>query len=238
MSTPGGIDDLVTEDTPFVPEDDTYHDSLDDPYWVETNWWCWNIPERRIGCWLHAGYHTNRNQVTWRVFVWDPSGSDPGRLPYYANHPDVPMPEGADLRDITFPDGGFSVKMLKPLMDYQVTFADTDANFAIEMEHRSVHPPHRFTPGAWRVYTTMYFALSSTFLKRRFLWRAARSPSPRKSWPGSRRGAAAGGREEQLRTSPLPRVGGDAACSASMCSRSCWWRCGARRRCSGRRWKL
>ena len=29
----------VTEDTPFVPEDDTFHRASDDPYWFETNWW-------------------------------------------------------------------------------------------------------------------------------------------------------------------------------------------------------
>ena len=137
----------ITADTPFVPEDDTYHSASDDPQWFETNWWSLNIPERRIGAWLHAGYHANSGQVTWRVFVWDPSGSDPGRLAYYKARPNVAMPPDPDLRDITFPEGGYSVKMLKPLMDYHVAYADAEADFAIEFEHRSVHPPRRFTPG-------------------------------------------------------------------------------------------
>jgi hypothetical protein len=137
----------VTEETPFVPADDTYHRVSDDPYEFETNWWSLNIPERRIGAWLHAGYHTNRGEVSWRVFVWDPSGADPGRLAYYKNVPNVPMPAEADLRDLTFPGGGYSVKMLTPLMDYAVGYSDPDADFALEFEHRSVHPPHRFTPG-------------------------------------------------------------------------------------------
>ena len=141
------VTDEVTEDTPFVPEDDTYHDPMDDPYWVETTWWCFNVPERRLGMWLHAGYHANRNEVTWRVFAWDPSGTDPARMAYFRSRSDVPMPDTPDLRDITFPQGGFSVKMLKPLMDYQVAYRDDDADFAVEFEHRSVHPPQRFTPG-------------------------------------------------------------------------------------------
>jgi hypothetical protein len=139
--------ETVTEDTPFVPDDDTYHTASDDLYWFETTWWCFNIPERRIGCWLHAGYHTNRGEVTWRVFVWDPRGADPGRLAYYRNVPNAAMPAGPDLRDLTFPEGGFRVQMLTPLMDYAVTYADPDADFGIELHHRSVHPPHRFTPG-------------------------------------------------------------------------------------------
>jgi hypothetical protein len=141
-------DEHVTEDTPFAPEDDTYHaPTTDDPYWVETTWWSLNIPERRLGLWLHAGYHANRGTVSWRVFAWDPSGGDRARLAYYVNKPDVEMPSDPDLRDITFPAGGFGVKMLKPLMDYHVSYADPDAAFAVEFEHRSVHPPRRFTPG-------------------------------------------------------------------------------------------
>jgi hypothetical protein len=137
----------ITQDTPFVPADDTYHEPKADPYWVETTWWSLNIPERRIGAWLHAGYHATRGAVTWRVFVWDPRGADPGRLAYYRNAPDVPMPPDPDLRDITFPGGGFSVTMISPLMDYHVGYRDAAADFAIDFEHRSVHPPHRFTPG-------------------------------------------------------------------------------------------
>jgi hypothetical protein len=139
-------DATVTEETPFVPEDDTYHLAHDDPYWVETTWWSVNIPERRIGMWLHAGHHVNRGTVTWRVFAWDPSGADPGRLAYY-KLTEAEMAPGADLRDIQFPNGGFGVKMLRPLMDYHITYADPERDFAIDFEHRSVHPPHRFTPG-------------------------------------------------------------------------------------------
>lgn len=149
------IDPTITEDTPFVPEDDTYHVPTDDPLWFETTWWSFSVPERRMGGWLHAGRSTNRGTATWRVFLWDPRGADPSRMAYHKMVTDVPMGDGAgpdathsvDLRDITFPGGGFSVKMLDPLMNYQVTYADPDAPISIELEHRSVHPPHRFTPG-------------------------------------------------------------------------------------------
>lgn len=137
----------ITEDTPFVPEDDTYHRLSDDPFEIETTWWSFNVPERGLGGWLHAGYRPNRGQVTWRVFVWDPTGADPGRLAYYKRADDVPMEAGQDLRDIRFPGGGFGVRMLTPLIDYHVSYGDPGRDFAVELEHRSVHPPHRFTPG-------------------------------------------------------------------------------------------
>lgn len=138
----------ITADTPFTPEDDSYHrPATDDLYWTETTWWSFNIPERRIGGWLHAAHHPNRGTVTWRVFTWDPSGADLGRLAYYRTAVDAPMPPDPDLRDITFPRNGFGVKRLRPRMDYEVTYSDPAADFALAFQHHGVHPPRRFTPG-------------------------------------------------------------------------------------------
>jgi hypothetical protein len=119
----------------------------DDPYETETNWWALNWPGRRMGAWLHAGYHPNRGKVTTRVFVWDEKGADPARLAYYKNIADVDMPAGADLRDITFPGGGFHLKMRKPLMEYEVDYADPERDFSIAFTFKAAHAPHRFTPG-------------------------------------------------------------------------------------------
>jgi hypothetical protein len=139
----------ITADTPFSADDDTFHTPPDDnPYWAETTWWSFNVPERKIGGWLHATCHTNRGTVTWRVYVWEPTGARPNELAYYRISPDIPMaPTDNDLRDITFPGGGFSVKMLEALMDYCISYADHDADFAVAFEHRGVHPPRRYTPG-------------------------------------------------------------------------------------------
>jgi hypothetical protein len=138
---------MITQDTPFIDADDTYHRLSDNPLDLETNWWAINIPERRIGAWIHAAYYPNGNKVRWRIFAWDDKGADPARLAYYKCMEDVPMPPDPDMRDITYPQGGYSLKMLKPLMDYHVAYKDNDANFAVEFEFRAAHPPHRFTPG-------------------------------------------------------------------------------------------
>ncbi len=139
-------DSAITHDTPFVPEDDTFHRLSDDPYETETNWWAFNWPERKMGCWVHAAVKPNRGEVTWRIFVWDEQAADPLRLAYYRNVT-APMPDGADLRDIEFPAGGYRLKMLKPLMEYAVHYEDRDNNFALDFEFKAVHPPRRATPG-------------------------------------------------------------------------------------------
>lgn len=138
---------MIDESTPFTPEDDNYHVPSDDPYEYESTWWSLNVPERRLGLWLHAGRHSNRGTATWRVFAWDPSGAYPAQLAYYKLVNEAPMEPNPDLRDVTFPQGGFSVKMLRPLTDYAISYADPEVGFAVDIEHHSVHPPHRFTPG-------------------------------------------------------------------------------------------
>ena len=49
----------ITQDTPFTEADDQYHPLSDNPLDLETNWWSINIPQRRIGIWLHAAYYPN-----------------------------------------------------------------------------------------------------------------------------------------------------------------------------------
>src|SRR5690606_25893314 len=139
----------ITQDTPFTPDDDTFHILSDDPYETETNWWAFNVPERKLGCWVHAAVKPNQGEhgkVTWRIFVWDEKGADPMRLAYYRNVT-ADMPAGADLRDITFPAGGYSLKMRKPLMEYAVSYSDPARDFALDFEFKAFHAPRRATPG-------------------------------------------------------------------------------------------
>lgn len=147
--TVGGQRDVVTADTPFLPADDNFHVSPDDnPFWAETTWWSFNVPERRLGGWLHAQFNTTRGTVTWRVYVWDPSGARSDELRYFRMESEVPMDDPTpDLRRITIPGGGFSVEMLRPLRDYRVEFSDLQADFAVRFTFEGVHDPRRYTPG-------------------------------------------------------------------------------------------
>src|SRR5215217_4829196 len=119
-----------TRSLEFTAADDGYHALSGDPYETETNWWSWNVPERRIGGWIHTPYYFNRKTVTWRIFVWGPDGYDPARMAYYRKVEEAPMPDQPDLRDITFPGGGYSLKMLEPGMKYHLQYADEARDFA------------------------------------------------------------------------------------------------------------
>jgi hypothetical protein len=145
----------------FTPEDDGYHQLSDDPYETETNWWSFNIPERKIGCWIHAPYYPNRNAVTWRIFAWDDEGFDPARMAYFRKVEEAAMPDAPDLRDITFPGDkagpGYSLKMIEPGMKYHLLYEDASRGFALDFTHTGLHEPHRFPPGKPPFMQTPHF---------------------------------------------------------------------------------
>src|SRR3546814_11188120 len=87
----------MADDLAFKPEDDRYHPLSDDPYETETNWWSFNIPERKIGCWIHAPYYPNRKSVTWRIFAWDDEGYDTERGAYSRKGEAETTPDAHDL---------------------------------------------------------------------------------------------------------------------------------------------
>lgn len=136
-----------TDPYAFKPEDDCYHPLSDDPYETETNWWSWNVPERGIGGWIHTPYYPNRKTMTSRIFCWDPSGWDQARMAYYRKVEEAAMPDNPDLRDITFPGIGYSLKMLEPGMKYHLFYEDKDRDFGLDFVFTGAHPPRRFEPG-------------------------------------------------------------------------------------------
>lgn len=110
-----------------TPEDDAFHDDFegsDHPWWMETFWTSFNLPERKMGGWFYnqvlknQGEHGLNNGGAW---VWD--ASDASALYERYDH-GLAMPPGPrDLRDIALPNGN-RIKQLVPNMKYHMTYSD------------------------------------------------------------------------------------------------------------------
>ena len=156
----------------FKLEDDCYHQLSDDPYETETNWWSWNVPERKIGGWIHTPYYPNRKTVTSRIFCWGPDGYDQARMAYYRKVDEVPVPATPDLRDVTFPGIGYSLKMLEPGMKYHLQYEDRDRDFALDLIRKSAK-----TASARLQFCRLAFGAAGSAGGSRSAWSSAcRSP--------------------------------------------------------------
>ncbi len=128
----------------FTPEDDNFHAAPADETWfTETSWFSFNVPERKMGGWFYAWVRPNLGNCGGGFFVWDDKGTEPWSIPYYKYQHTQPLPEERDLRDFSFPEG-YSVKMIEPLMKYELSFADRDL-VKIDCVFDALFPPHGYT---------------------------------------------------------------------------------------------
>ena len=133
-------------DHPFTAIDDDFHVATPgDPWFTETSWFSFNVPQRKMGCWLYGWARRNMNNAGGGVFVWDPSATEPWNLPYYNYQYTQPLPEHYDLRDFTFPQG-YSVKVIEPLTRYHLRYRDREA-ISIDAIFTALFPPHAFAHG-------------------------------------------------------------------------------------------
>lgn len=114
-----GYDDLLT------PEDDDFHQPNDHPWWHETCFFYFSVPERKVGCWLYNYIRPNIGVAGGGCWVWDDKTFFHMEAPYYACYSALPLPAERDLRDFRFPSG-VGVKVLEPLTTYHLTHVDRD----------------------------------------------------------------------------------------------------------------
>ena len=133
------------------PDDELHPPTSDDPFWGETSWWAFSVPERKLAAWFYPLVRTNQDVCSAAVFVWDHTGDTPWDCRYFKQFWHLPMPDGP-LSDCTFANG-ISYKVLEPQMAYQLKYADPDAvdgvsGIAIDVTFRAVMDPlHTQTSG-------------------------------------------------------------------------------------------
>ena len=81
----------------FTAADDDFHDEqLSDRWWEsETNWFSWNVPERRMGGWTYGQARPNARLCNGGVWVWDDTAALSWDLPYHVHYSGLQLPDRA-----------------------------------------------------------------------------------------------------------------------------------------------
>ena len=82
------------------PDDRFHPPSSDDPYWTETCWFTFAVPERKLSAQLYPFFRPNQGVTSCGAFVWDDGASERWRCLYSKNLWHVPLPADADLTDL------------------------------------------------------------------------------------------------------------------------------------------
>lgn len=112
-----------------------------DPYWNESCWFSFSIPEKEIHAMVYFFFRPNMNLLMGGPIVWDGTGAHTWDCLYYDWHHFQTIPEGAqkfDFRSHT----SLEVRVVEPQRQYRLAYDQPD--FKLDLLWTGLEPPHHF----------------------------------------------------------------------------------------------
>ncbi|HET6963775.1 MAG TPA: hypothetical protein VFH58_03320 [Acidimicrobiales bacterium] len=126
---------------PAHPDDEFHPADTDDPYWTETCWFTFAVPERRLSGQLYPFFRPNQRVCAAAAYVWDDAGDQPWNVRYAKNFWHLPLPE-QPLSDISLPNG-IRYRCVEPQHRYELSYDDPDGDdLTIRLTYTSVARPN------------------------------------------------------------------------------------------------
>jgi hypothetical protein len=116
------------------PDDEFHPPTSDDPYWTETCWFTFTVPERRLSGQLYPFFRPNQGVLAAGAFFWDHTGGTPADILHARQFWHLPIPD-QPLSDIAL-GNGITYRVVEPLRRYALTYDDPDAT---EPAARAIH---------------------------------------------------------------------------------------------------
>lgn len=131
---------VVVLDPSAHPDDNFHVPDDDDPWWSETCWFTFTVPERDLSAQLYPFFRPNQGVVAAGAYVWDPSGDQLWNCRYAKNFWHLPMP-AQPLTDLQLPNGS-RYRTLEPQHRYHVAYDDPDGDaLHIDVMFTAAAPP-------------------------------------------------------------------------------------------------
>lgn len=122
-----------------LPEDDQFHVRNDDPYWNESSYVSFSVPERGIQGMFYFYFRPNMNLAVGGPMIWDGSGEEVYDCLHYAWDQCMPIPAGTEMYEFDLPNG-FSARTGTPLKEYHFRY---DAlGVRMDLTWRAIMEPH------------------------------------------------------------------------------------------------
>lgn len=104
-----------------APEDDSFahHGRSDDPFWNESSWFGFMVPERKIDGYFYVWHRPNMNLIAAGIAIWDDIGTEPHNCLYSDWFNFTPTPAGSDMFHYQLRNG-MSCELIEPLWEYRL----------------------------------------------------------------------------------------------------------------------
>lgn len=124
-------------------------DYNNNPYWTESLWFSWGIPERNIHGYFWAHFRPNMNLLNAGPAMWDPSGKHVWEFLYYDFQLMRPMPEGRygiDYNKFDFETPwGMYTHTIDPLRKYKFGYQRNE--FTLDLVFECTAEPYLMSGG-------------------------------------------------------------------------------------------
>jgi hypothetical protein len=128
-----------------LPQADRFFGDRDtNPYWNESVWFSFSIPERHIHGLIQYYFRPNMGMLNGGPVMWDPSGTQQSNCLYYNWSHLQAMPAGVTKFDMTARNS-LSVKVLDPLKRYSIRY--DKEGFTMDLEWEAIGPMHELKTG-------------------------------------------------------------------------------------------
>jgi hypothetical protein len=124
---------VETADWGLTTEDDDLHPRSNNPWWTETVWFAWMVPERKMLGYFYPIFRPNLGVQAGGVLVFDDSAELPWELPVFEYDWHQQIPPGLDLRDARL-NNGMTLKCLQPARTYELGYRSRDFELALRAE--------------------------------------------------------------------------------------------------------
>jgi hypothetical protein len=123
------------------PDDEFHTPRTDDPYWAETAWFAFGVPELRLSGQFYPFFSRNQGVCSAAVYLWDDLGAYLHNALYAKNIWHLPIPEGS-LGDLVL-GNGLRYTCLEPRRRYGVEYLDPDSQeISVELTFEALSEPH------------------------------------------------------------------------------------------------
>ena len=95
------------------PDDEFHPADPSDPFWTETCWFTFTVPERRLSGQFYPFFRPTQGVVSAAAYLWDDTGHTPADILHARHFWHLPIPE-QPLSDMRLPNG-VSYRCVEPL---------------------------------------------------------------------------------------------------------------------------
>jgi hypothetical protein len=105
----------------ITPEDDLLHPGSRDPYWTETGWFSFSVPERQMNGFVYVYHRPNMGTSAGGPGMYDLSGEETYNCIYWGLDPAMPVPADLKMFDFSLPNG-LSMETIELQKSYRIRY--------------------------------------------------------------------------------------------------------------------